>query len=80
MAALSAKKKVPAVLNHYEVPETLPAENFKAKCEYCAKEITGSVRTTTNWWKHNYGKNTVLLLHLPILVSSFNRHDYTQLF
>ena len=19
---------------------------------YCAKEITGSVRTTTNWWKH----------------------------
>ena len=52
MAALSAKKKVPAVLNHYEVPETLPAENFKAKCKYCAKEITGSVRTTTIWWKH----------------------------
>ena len=39
---MSAKKKVPAVLNHYEVPETLPAENFKAKCKYCAKEITGS--------------------------------------
>ena len=51
-AAMSAKKKVPAVLKHYEVPQTLPAKNFKAKCKYCAKEITGSVRATTNWWKH----------------------------
>ena len=31
MAAMSAKKKVPAVLSHYITPETLPAENFKAK-------------------------------------------------
>ena len=29
MAAMSAKKKVPAVLKHYEVPKVLPAENLR---------------------------------------------------
>ncbi|XP_065907752.1 zinc finger BED domain-containing protein 4-like [Dysidea avara] len=61
MAAMSAKKKVPAVLKHYEVPKVLPAENFKAKCKYCTKEITGSVRTTTNWWKHMRRVHATLL-------------------
>ena len=49
MAAMSTKKKVPAVFKCYEVPKVLPAENFKAKCKYCTKEITGSIRTTKNW-------------------------------
>jgi len=52
MAAISVKKKVLVVLNHYEVAEILLAKNFKAKCRYCAKAITRSFRTTTNWWKH----------------------------
>ena len=53
MAGIVAKKKKPpAVLNHFEVPEVLPDGDFKAKCKYCDKEITGSTKTTTNWWKH----------------------------
>ena len=32
MAAILDKKKVPAMLSHYIIPETLPAENLKTKC------------------------------------------------
>ncbi|XP_065905197.1 zinc finger BED domain-containing protein 4-like isoform X2 [Dysidea avara] len=46
------KQKSPSVLKHYEVPEILPDGNFKAKCNYCQKDITGSTKATTNWWKH----------------------------
>ena len=60
MGAMSAKKKVPAVLSHYIIP--LPAGNFKAKCKYCSKEITGSVKITTNWWKHTVRIYTVLCI------------------
>ena len=45
------KKKKPPVLKDYEIPETLPDGDFRAKCKYCNKEITGSTKTTTNWWK-----------------------------
>ena len=53
MAGIVAKKvkkqKTPAVLKHYdEVPEVLPDGNFKPKCKYCGKEITGSTGVTTN--------------------------------
>ena len=56
MAGIVAKKvkkqKTPAVLKHYgEVPEVLPDGDFKPKCKYCGKEITGSTGVTTNWWK-----------------------------
>ena len=40
-----------AVLQHYCV-SSVPVGNVKVKCKYCVKEITGSVKTTTNWWKH----------------------------
>ena len=66
MATMSAKKKVPAVLKHYEVPKVLPAENFKAKCKYCTKEITGPVRTTTNCWKHMVRMLFIVLAHFKI--------------
>ena len=47
MAGIVAKKvkkqKTPAVLKYYdEVPEVLTDGNFKPKCKYCGKEITGS--------------------------------------
>ena len=65
MAGIVAKKKKsPAVLKHYEVPETLPDGDFKAKCKYCDKEITGSTKTTTNWWKHLVRNNRELILYL----------------
>ena len=54
MAGIAAKKvkkwKTPAVLQHYdEVPEVLPDGDFKPKCKYCGKEITGSTGVTTNY-------------------------------
>ena len=44
--------KVLAVLKHYNVLATIRDEDFKTKCMYCKKEIIGSVKATTNWWKH----------------------------
>ena len=50
----SYESKAPAVLKHNdEVPEVLPNVDFKPKCKYCGKEITGSTKVTTNWWKHS---------------------------
>ena len=31
--------KVTAVLSHYEISETLPERDFKAKCNYCNKGL-----------------------------------------
>ena len=37
------KQKTHVVLKHYdEVPEVLPDSDFKPKCKYCGKEITGN--------------------------------------
>ena len=44
--------KQPSVLQHFIVPDTLPLGDFKAKCKYCSKAITASVKVTTNWWRH----------------------------
>ena len=57
MAEIVAKKvkkqNTPAILKHFdEVPEVLPDGDFKPKCKYCGKEIAGSTKVTTNWWKH----------------------------
>ena len=55
MASVSMAKsnaKVPAVLEHFVVPDVLPPGDFKADCKYCPKSITASVKVTTNWWKH----------------------------
>ena len=50
---------IPTVLlKHYDISEykdTIPVpaeEDFKAKWKYCAKQIVGSVKVTTNWWRH----------------------------
>ena len=45
------KPKLPALLKHYEVSETLPEGDFKAKCNYCSKEFIRSIKATTNWCK-----------------------------
>jgi len=53
MAEMTDKKqKSPSVLKHYQTPEILPEGDFKVKCKYCQKDIIGSTRVTTNWWKH----------------------------
>ena len=43
--------KLPAVLQHYHASSPLPDGDLKVNCKYCVKEITGSVKSTTNWWK-----------------------------
>ena len=57
MVGIVAKKvrkhNTPAVLKHYDkVPEVLPDGDFKSKCKFWGKEITGSTKATTNWWAH----------------------------
>ena len=47
-----ATKDIPKVLCHYDAPSTLPDGDSKVKCKYCAKEISGSAKATSNWWKH----------------------------
>jgi hypothetical protein len=44
--------KVSGVLQHYDVPTSIPDGDFKVKCKYCVKEISGSLKSTNNWWKH----------------------------
>ena len=56
---MSTKKTVPGV------SETFLAENFKAKCKYCAKEINGSVRTTTKYVLEYFLKYLHLLSTSP---------------
>ena len=53
--------KLPAVFRHYEIPTTIPEGDFKAKCNYCGKEFAGSLKATTNWWKHLVRKINELL-------------------
>lgn len=53
-------KTTPAVLKHFTTPSVLPTTDFKARCNYCTKEITGSTKSTTNWWKH-------LVSHAPTI-------------
>ena len=51
MATEMATPKLPAVLQHYHV-SSLPDGDLTVKCKYYVKEITGSVKAATNWWKH----------------------------
>ena len=46
-----ANRKLPKILEHFNIPDSLD-DNFKAKCKYCHKEISGSLGTTTNFIKH----------------------------
>ena len=48
-----ASRKLPDVFKHFDVPaaDTLDG-NFKAKCKYCLKEISGCLKETTNFIKH----------------------------
>ena len=63
--ATAERPKIPAVLSsHYVVPSSVPNGDFKAKCNYCAKEITGSVKSTTNWWKHLVSINTITVTQM----------------
>ena len=50
--ATGSSSKFPRVFKYYDVPTEVPQGDFKAKCRYCPKEITGSCKATTNWWKH----------------------------
>lgn len=53
MASANNQPRVPNVLTrHYDVPSSVPNGDFKVKCKYCVKEKTGSVKSTSNWWKH----------------------------
>jgi len=63
MAEKKKKKKCPSVLKHFEVPDILPDGSFKAKCNYCHKDITGSTKATTNWWKHLVRNNWARVLY-----------------
>ena len=45
------EKSVPAVFKHYDLPPSTDG-HFKAKCRYCKKELSGTTKSTTNWWKH----------------------------
>ena len=58
MAGIVAKKvkkqKTPAVLKHYEVPELLPDGDFKPKCKYCGKEITGNQNEQLMFIRYNH--------------------------
>ena len=47
-----AAPKAPDLLKHFVAPSPLPAGDFQANCKYCGKPYTGSVKATTNWWKH----------------------------
>ena len=44
-------RKLPAVFDHYIVPDTTEGQ-FMAQCKYCKKELSGTTKSTTNWWKH----------------------------
>ena len=56
MASVSMAKsnaKVPAVLEHFVVPDVLPPGDFKADCKYCPKSITVQLKsqpTGGNTW------------------------------
>ena len=45
------KKKLPAILSHYILPENTEG-TFKASCKHCYKFISGSTKVSTNWLKH----------------------------
>lgn len=44
-------KKLPEVFKHYIVPDSTEGQ-FTAHCKYSKKELTGTKKSTTNWWKH----------------------------
>ena len=45
------QKPVSAVFKHFDLPPSTDG-HFKAKCKYCTKELSGTTKFTTNWWKH----------------------------
>ena len=52
MAVAQCGSKLPVVLEHFVIPETLPSSgDFKAQSRYCPGSITALVKVTTNWWK-----------------------------
>jgi len=67
------KQKTPAVLKHCdEVPEVLPDGYFKPKCKCYSKEITGSTKVTTNWWKHLVSTCNFIIISIT--------HDFLYLY
>ena len=49
--AESSRGKLPLVLNHYILPDSLEG-TFKGKCKHCNKVISGTRKVSTNWLKH----------------------------
>ena len=65
-----ASKKLPRILDHYILPDTLEG-TFKGKCKHCSKLISGTTKVTTNWLKHMVSKLLAsLLLRLLLLLPS----------
>ena len=46
-----ASRSTPHILENFELPDDLVG-NFRAKCRYCNKEISGCMRSTSNFIKH----------------------------
>ena len=76
--ATAVTKDLPKVLIHYNVPSTLPDGDFKVKCKYCVKEISGSLKSTSNWWKHLVSY-TYVIYHIIILFFTQRRSHAEEL-
>ena len=46
-----ASRDIPHILKNFDFPDDLSG-NFKAKCRYCHKDISGCMRSTSNFIKH----------------------------
>ena len=46
-----ASRSIPRILEYFELPDDL-ADNFRARCRYCRKEISVCMRSTSNFIKH----------------------------
>ena len=74
--------KVPDVLKHYETPEILQSKDMNLKCKYCSKTIiTGSIKATTNWWKHlvsHYIRTNIWIMVYIIIYTVVKLYMYIE--
>ena len=78
--------KVPDVLKHYETPEILQSKDMNlkckyCKCKYCSKTITGSIKATTNWWKHlvsHYIRTNIWIMVYIIIYTVVKLYMYIE--
>ena len=72
MAAMAEKRQanLPAVFEHYKLPECTEGL-FKAHCKHCNKELSGTTKSTTNWWKHLVSVSEFYTAHFHIYIYLF---------